>query len=49
MVNDILDFAQLRAGKFRKNVENFYIDKAVEELIKVQTYKSEQMGISLQC
>ena len=29
LVNDILDFAQLRAGKFRKNKENFYIDEAV--------------------
>ena len=33
LVNDILDFAQLRAGKFRKNKENFYIDEAVQEII----------------
>jgi len=48
LVNDILDFAQLRAGKFRKNKENFLIEQAVEELVKVQNYKAEQMGISVQ-
>jgi len=41
LVNDILDFAQLREGKFRKNQEIFYIDKAVEEVAKVQSYKAE--------
>ena len=29
LVNDILDFAQLRAGKFRKNNENFFVNEAV--------------------
>ena len=47
-MNDILDFAQLRAGKFRKNEVNFFINVAVDELIKVQKFKAEQMGVSLQ-
>ena len=33
LVNDILDFSQLRSGKFRKDNSNFNIQEAVEEII----------------
>ena len=33
LVNDILDFSQLRSGKFRKDISNFNIQDAVEEII----------------
>ena len=36
LVNDLLDFAQMRAGKFRKNCQNFDLEDAVEEIFMVQ-------------
>ena len=47
LVNDILDFAQLKYGKFRKNKEVFDISQSVEEIIKVQKFKADQMGIQI--
>ena len=32
LVNDILDFAQLRNGKFRKNISNFNIKDSINEI-----------------
>jgi len=47
LVNDILDFAQLKAGKFRKNIQTFSIDKAINDVIKIFSFKAEQMAIQL--
>ena len=47
LVNDILDFAQFRAGKFRKNFQNFCLKKSIEEVVKIQQYKADQMGVTL--
>lgn len=33
LVNDILDFAQMRSGKFRKDISNFNIKEAVQEIV----------------
>ena len=41
LVNDILDFAQVKDGKFRKNLEIFDLKESVEEIIAVQKYKAE--------
>ena len=31
MVQDLLDFAQIKAGKFRKNIQEFNIREAIEQ------------------
>ena len=49
LVNDILDFAQLKAGKFRKNIQTFSIEKVINEMIKIFAFKAEQMAISVKC
>jgi signal transduction histidine kinase len=36
LINDILDFAQLRAGKFRMRVASFDLREAIEEIILIQ-------------
>ncbi len=41
LINDILDFAQLRAGKFRMRVASFDLREAIEEIILIQQYKAE--------
>lgn len=47
LVNDMLDFAQIRSGKFRKDQYNFNIEEAIQEIVNVQSMKAEFCGISL--
>ena len=35
-MNDILDFAQLKYGKFRKNQEIFNLKESIDEIVKIQ-------------
>jgi signal transduction histidine kinase len=35
MVQDMLDFAQIKQGKFRMNIEKFDIIQAVEEVMLI--------------
>ena len=30
LIQDLLDFAQIKAGKFRKNIQSFNIKEAIE-------------------
>jgi len=41
LVNDILDFAQIKSGKFRKDCTNFDLKEAIEEILMVQQYKAD--------
>ena len=43
----MLDFAQLRSGKFRKDLFNFDIREAIEEIVNLQMLKAEYSGINL--
>ena len=46
-VEDILGFAQIRAGKFNKNVKMFNIQRSIEDIMTIQMYKSESQNIKL--
>jgi signal transduction histidine kinase len=35
LVNDILDFSQIKGGKFRQNLTNFDVREAVEEIMLI--------------
>jgi len=35
LVDDLLDFAQLNAGVFRKRIEVFDLEKAINEVIHI--------------
>ena len=48
LVDDLLDFAQLNSGKFRKVLSNFDLKEAVEEVISIQKDKANMMGVELQ-
>jgi two-component system, sensor histidine kinase and response regulator len=37
-VEDILGFAQLKAGKFTKIIKRFSIKRCIEEIISIQFY-----------
>ena len=49
LVQDILDFAQLRSGKFRKNTQTFNLADSVQEVVDVLNFKAENMNIDVQC
>ena len=36
IIHDLLDFAQIKSGKFRKSIELFSIREAVEETMNIQ-------------
>lgn len=36
LVNDVLDYSQIKAGKFNKDVTNFNLKEAVDEIIMIQ-------------
>ena len=47
LVQDLLDYAQLKAGKFRKNINTFNIEEAVEQVCCIQRHKAQKQGIEL--
>ena len=48
-VESVLGFAQIRAGKFVKNVKRFNIKKIIDELIEIQHYQAESKSIDILC
>ena len=46
-VEDILGLAQIKAGKFHKNVERINIERTVQEVVKIQEYNAQQKNIIL--
>jgi len=49
IVQDLLDYAQIKEGKFRKNVKVFDVREAVQTVMKIQRDKALNNGISLEC
>jgi signal transduction histidine kinase len=40
MIQDLLDYSQIKAGKFRKNIQAFNIRDAVQDVMRVQQKKA---------
>lgn len=47
MVQDMLDFAQIKQGKFRTNVEQFSIIDAVNDVMLIQKRKAQDNNTRL--
>lgn len=47
LVDDLLDFAQLNAGKFRKVIKKFELKESIDEVIDIQKDKAHMGGIKL--
>ena len=43
----MLDYAQLSAGKFRKNYTRFNLVESVCDIIDVMDFKAQELGIRL--
>ena len=41
LVNDMLDYAQLSAGQFRKANNFFNLPKSINEIVSVMTFKAQ--------
>lgn len=47
LVQDLLDYAQIKSGKFRKNLSSFNIVRTIEKCTKILKRKAEGKGIRL--
>ena len=47
MIQDLLDYAQIKAGKFRKNIKIFNIRKSIEKVVSMQRLKADSKGLSM--
>lgn len=47
LVDDLLDFAQLNAGQFRKIIKQFDVKDAIQECVRIQAEKAKMQGIKL--
>ena len=47
LVQDLLDFAQIKANKFRKNISKFDIESSIEKLMKMHLLRAQQSKVKL--
>lgn len=47
-VQDLLDYAQINADKFRKNIVKFNLIEFIKNVIEMQQDKADDQGIKLQ-
>jgi signal transduction histidine kinase len=45
LIQDLLDYSQIKANKFRKNIKKFDITEAIEKVMCIQRKKSIDLGI----
>ena len=45
IVQDILDYAQIKVGKFRKVIKRFNVRESVERVMSVQRNKANELGL----
>ena len=45
MVQDLLDYAQIKANKFRKVLKTFNIRDSIESVMCIQRQKAKDLGI----
>lgn len=47
LINDMLDYAQLSAGQFRKNFKRFDLISSINDILNVIRAKSDDLGITV--
>jgi len=45
LVQDMLDYSQIKAGKFRKQISAFNIRETIEKVMCIQRKKAEESGL----
>jgi signal transduction histidine kinase len=46
-IQDLLDYAQIRADKFRKNISKFNVVDTVKKVIAIQQQQADQKSVNL--
>jgi signal transduction histidine kinase len=49
MIQDMLDLAQIKSGKFRKNISEFNIKKSVQKVMDIQSQQAVDKKLALTC
>ena len=47
MIQDLLDYAQIKSGKFRKNITTFNIRHTIEKVVSIQRLKADSKGLTM--
>lgn len=47
LVQDFLDYTQIKSGQFRKNITEFDVRQTVEKVMSIQMSKAKDKGIRL--
>lgn len=47
LVNDMLDYAQLSSGQFRKFFKKFNLIDSVKDIVNIMKYKADEFGIDI--
>ena len=45
LVNDILDYSQIKAGTFKTNISKFSISDVVKEALEIISFQANQKGL----
>ena len=47
LIQDLLDYAQMKAGKFRKVIEELNIIEAIEQMMSIEIDKAQIKNVNL--
>ena len=47
LINDMLDYAQLSAGQFRKFQKRFNLIKSINDIIRILRFKADELDIAI--
>ena len=48
LINDMLDYAQLSAGQFRKFIKQFNLYESIEDIVRIMRFKADQLGVDIE-
>lgn len=49
VIQDFLDYSQIKAGKFRAKLDEFDVRQAVEKVMDIQRHKAKEMNLEFTC
>jgi signal transduction histidine kinase len=45
MIQDMLDYQQIRKGKFRKNIQKFNLIDTIEKAMTIQRFQAQEKNL----
>ena len=47
LINDMLDYAQLSAGQFRKLIKQFDLVSSIDDIVRIMAFKAEELDLTI--